>query len=191
MGPIVQIVAWLIFYFIIGCILSLFFLVIFLFLQRKEKSKKTLIKKYWVRFIIIIFCFSTILSVVSTGFVVHDIESVNDDYWKNDGGWEFYRMPLEYPYELYLNSAFTYGSLEEWKGHTIYTDGITAFFIHEHTMFGTLHDNRYFIFPFKKGRIEIISSKVSYKLRLKDYGINDAHRFEPVRKHFSRFMKSK
>jgi hypothetical protein len=51
-----------------------------------------------------------------------------DDYWKSGGAWDWWRMPLEYPYELIAVGTTETGSIMEWETGNQHVYGVTKFY---------------------------------------------------------------
>ncbi len=140
----------------------------------------------------------TIIAFIIFGFVrMFQLES---DYWKSKGFDEFYRMPLEYPYEMLLVSGDNLSELCEWPneptlGHKSIIMNIAKYHkegkfvvgeIQPDSVRNSLSGNHaviWFIFNCSTGRYKFIQNKDEYLNELLAQGIKT----EPQLKTFKEF----
>ncbi|MBN1817229.1 MAG: hypothetical protein JW828_07690 [Sedimentisphaerales bacterium] len=100
-------------------------------------------------------------------------------YWKSQGYYNRYRMPLEYPYELSMNDIIDYGKIKTWPGSSkepswkvfdirkIYKQGNLVLGKSEDRMG---KESFWFIFDCGTDREEIFQSEEEYSKKLKSLG---------------------
>lgn len=59
--------------------------------------------------------FSGAFVVVMCGLGIYAMEKDSDDYWEYQGAWDFWRMPLEEPYQLVMIDTFDTAMIGRWK----------------------------------------------------------------------------
>jgi len=67
--------------------------------------------------------FVAVMCVIS----IYNIESSMGDYWKSQGGWDSWRMPLDEPYELSMINSMENASIRKWQAQNPIISGIIRF----------------------------------------------------------------
>jgi len=69
----------------------------------------------WKRTCSLVLACGCAFTILICGLNFYDMFGDADDYWKSKGGWHFWRLPLEEPYELRMVDSMEQGSIAAWK----------------------------------------------------------------------------
>jgi hypothetical protein len=104
---------------------------------------------------------------------VYIMEKDLDDYWKSTGAWDWWRMPLEYPYELIAVGNKDMGSIMEWETGTQYVFGVTEFYKSGNLIAGkaSSYQGHLFVFDCSNGIVVWYENETEFRDALVDFGL--------------------
>jgi len=116
--------------------------------------------------------FALAFVVVMCGLGIYVMEKDSGNYWEYEGAWDFYRMPLEEPYELVMIDTMDSASINKWKeGSTIVGDiveyekrGALIAGHCQHTSYSFYtKDKPWFVFDCATGQVDTYASKEAFE----------------------------
>ena len=123
MGPIIVIIFWAILLAPLGLFLGLVLMFAgtsILYRFRNTPKEKRL--SAWAKFgfsVLFTMAFVPVMCI----FGIYMMEKDTNNYWKSEGAWDYWRMPLEEPYELVMIDTMDSASIGKWKdGSAIVAD---------------------------------------------------------------------
>ena len=136
------------------------------------------------------------------------------NYWKDQGAYDFFRMPLEYPYELVMLDDINDAILQTWdnSGYKMLSEdielvnfgniwGIRHYYKQGNIVLGEfvpkLYDNSqqswtsppesWFVFDCNSGQAQTFKNKTSYLNKLKGLGFEEEPKLLSVRENWDNF----
>lgn len=170
----------------VGTFVLCLFILSFLYKKRNQKSsvKLQIVKRILLS---LLFAFFAAIIIPSSflllGGVCLCIDSMYaQDYWRYDGVQDYFRMPLEPPYELVMIDTIDYASINVWKENSgSQLSGITHYEKRGYLIFGersnewiesqrTEEDREWFIFDLSNGDKSLFESEEYFKAELASRG---------------------
>jgi len=102
-----------------------------------------------------------------------------DDYWASKGAWDWWRMPLEYPYELIAVGSLDMGSISNWETDEQPVFGVTRFYKSGNIVAGEIAANyssyqgQWFSFDCSNGQVAWYDSKVEFHQALDELAVEE------------------
>jgi hypothetical protein len=113
------------------------------------------------------------------------------DYWKSSGAWDWWRMPLEYPYELIAVGTQDIGYIREWETNTQYVDGIARFYKNGNLIAGeaSSYQGKLFIFDCSNGTVIWYDNEAEFREAMVNFGFDRETVFLTVEENMKLYWK--
>jgi len=193
MGPLFVIIFWAIILtpivFLIGACLSFLGVpfIYWLFKIPKEKRRIGLLCKFGLTMFFAVVFVPTICAVG-----IYLMEKDVDDYLNSKGAWDYWRMPLEEPYELSMVDTIDDAAITRWKNGGHIVSGIS-----EYERRGTLiagrcsknhlnpNQNKWFIFDCASGSVEKFESEEEFLQAFKNRGFSQPVEMKTIKENWA------
>lgn len=192
MGPLFVIIFWAIMLTPIGFLIGacLFFggiqLAYWLFKVPKEKRRISLL---WRFVLTIVFTVIFVPTMCAVG--IYLAEKDTDDYWKSQGAWDYWRMPLEEPYELSMIDTMDDASISKWKNGGSIVWGISKYEKRGKLVAGYCekkrfrgNKNKWFIFDCGSGSIEEFKSEEEFLRACESSGFSQPVNMKTIKQNW-------
>jgi len=124
----------------------------------------------------LLFAFIIDVGVCICGVAIVAVRSNN--YWEYDGCGDFWRMPLEPPYQLEMINSLDEASIGEWKSNKWHLGGVTQYVKQGNIVagrfsnsFGEKTMSGFFLFDCKTGRLERFDEEKAFNSACADWGL--------------------
>ena len=128
MGPLFVIILWVLILTPIGLILGL--LLSFIGFPVFHRLRKTPIEKRktgWLRRLLVAFLFTMLFIPTICGLGLYLSFKDQDNYWEYHGAFDFWRMPLEEPYQLVMIDTIEQAGISKWRDGSYIVYGILEY----------------------------------------------------------------
>lgn len=175
--------------FLIGSCLS-FLGIPFAYRLFKIPKEKRRIGLFWRFVFTIVFTVIFVPTICAVG--IYLMEKDIDDYWNSQGAWDYWRMPLEEPYELSMVDTLDHAAIRRWKKGGSIVWGISKYEKRgtlvagrcEKNQFG-LNENRWFVFDCASGSIEEFKSSEEFLQACENYGFSQPINMKTIKENWS------
>jgi hypothetical protein len=135
------------------------------------------------------------------GVLIAMDESAPKDYWEYSGDSDYFRMPLEPPYELVMIDTLDYATIQGWQNSTERKlSGITNYEKRGNLIFGETsanqfeseripQDNKWFIFDLSTGELNVFKVEAELIATLNNKGIKDI-KLKSVSQNWDEYWKN-
>jgi hypothetical protein len=197
MGPLFVIIFWVTILIPIGLILGalLFFggipLIYWIFKVPKEKRRIGLL---WRFILTIVFPAIFVPAMCATG--IYLAEKDTDDYWKSQGVWDYWRMPLEEPYQLSMVDTMNYAAITKWKNGVHIVSGISKYEKRGKLVAGFCEKNQFrryeekwFIFDCVSGSAEEFKSEEEFLQACEIHGFSQPINMKTIEEYWDLYWE--
>lgn len=196
MGGGIVVIIWAILLIPIGVSLGTFIfyvLIPFIYLLRKTQKEEQKFKRKFLLSIL----FTVIFVPSMCGFGIYLMVKDVNDYWKSQGAWDYWRMPLEEPYELVMIDTKDTASINIWENPESLVWGISKYERKGDVMYGEISRGpfhrdeppKYFSFNLKTGQVDKIESLELFTKKLSVYDISEIN-LKSIRENWSEYWKN-
>ncbi|MHC4585076.1 MAG: hypothetical protein ACYS3N_11130 [Planctomycetota bacterium] len=197
MGPLFVIIFWVIILIPIGFIIGAFLFfggIPFIYWILKVPKEKRRIGLLWRFLLTIIFPVIFVPTMCVVG--IYLMEKDTDDYWKSKGAWDYWRMPLEEPYELSMVDTMDDASIGKWKNGRSIVWGISKYekrgtlvagFCEKKQFRGK--QNKWFIFDCTSGSIEEFKSEEEFHQACETHGFSQPVNMKTIKENWALYWK--
>jgi hypothetical protein len=197
MGPLFVIIFWAIILtpvgFLIGACLFLggIKFAYWLFKIPKEKRRISLL---WRFVLTIVFTIIFVPTMCAVG--IYLMEKDTDDYWNSRGAWDYWRMPLEEPYQLSMVDTMDDASISRWKNGRVIVGGIIKYekrgklvtgFCEKKQLRG--NENKWFIFDCTSGSTEEFKSEEEFLHACETHGFSRPVNMKTIKENWALYWK--
>jgi len=122
---------------------------------------------------------------------VYIMEKDLGDYWKSSGAWDWWRMPLVYPYELIAVSSKDTGDIREWETKRQYVDRINKFYKNGNLIAGeaSSYQGKFFLFDCSDGTVIWYDGEMEFREAIVQLGFDKDTIFLTVEENINLFWK--
>ena len=176
----------------------------FLLLRKKARLGVKLAYSLLLGSVIFVFLF------IASGYLMYREENLSLDYWRHKGtydwlklSYESYRVPLEYPYELYMGKGWDNADIRGWwnafsdeeeEKRRIIIFNVLSLYKHNSLVIGEYSTATYgtepeawFIFDCNDGSKILYENKAEFLDAIKDVGASAELRLTPVKQAWKEF----
>lgn len=142
--------------------------------------------------------FAFLFVLIMCGLNIYDMKKYANDYWKSQGGWGHWRIPLEEPYEFYMIDTMELGSIGIWRESIPIINDVTDYEKHGNLIAGrTLKgrsdkseiDQIWFLFDCKSGNLKTFESLEQLQKAWRKSGSDRSLNMKTVRDHWYKYWK--
>lgn len=153
--------------------------------------------KYTITILFLVMMLLLLLGITCTVRIIDFMKG--GDYWSSQGDYDTYRMPLEYPYELFMIDEIRSATIRTWPGSKqgLWIDmyDIQKVFKQENLLFGeTGHSSGkgfiWFIFNCESGRLEEFKAEEEFWKRAKELGFLGEPKLIPIKEYWDSFWSN-
>lgn len=198
MGPLIDLIfvgAVLFPYgFIIGLLLSLVGIPALHRIRNTPKDKRCMGVRRRLR---ISAAFASVFVVVVLGDALFRMYKDQDDYWRYEGAFDFYRMPLEEPYELVMIDSLDKASIGRWQESESLIWGIIRYERRANFLIGETTDESFpdrnsrptgwFIFDLTSGHLYKYRSLSELREEAPSHGIQPPFAFTSIKDNWDHY----
>lgn len=101
------------------------------------------------------------------------------DYYGYGGDFDYYRIPLDYPYEISMIDTTDCGDITKWQEDRIILGGITQYHKQDNIIIGKIssecffsHKSEWFSFDTSTGKAVLYASEKEYEQAIKELGFS-------------------
>jgi len=178
MGPLLVIIFWAILLTPIGLFLGLVLMFTgtsILYRFRNTPKEKRL--SGWAKFgFSILFMMAFVPLMCTLG--IYMMEKDTNNYWKSQGAWDYWRMPLEEPYELVMIDLMDTASIGKWKDESSIVSDIIEYEKRGSVLAGHCRDihfgsntEHWFLFDCSTGHNDNYTSKEAFETACQQKGL--------------------
>ena len=115
----------------------------------------------------------------------------SNNYWEDAGFGDFWRMPLEPPYQLEMIDSLDEASIGEWKSNKWHLGGVTKYVKEGDILAGRFNNsgetrtNGYFLFDCKTGRLEKFDEEKAFNSACAERGLAQPATLNSVKENWN------
>lgn len=119
-----------------------------------------------------------------------------NDYYNYAGDFDFYRMPLDYPYELSMIDMIDCAGISRWKEDKLLVAGISHYYKRDNLIVGKISaecfavdTSAWFSFDTKTGRVEEYKTEEEFRRALKELGFDQEPELRTIQENWDLFWR--
>lgn len=146
----------------------------------------------WGKRILLTLLITSVISVGVISFCVVDHINCTKDFWRCEGQFDYYRMPLLYPFQLEWTDTLEWASLSQWRHSDSSCDicHISEIYMGNQIIAGQ-YDKGYFIADSKTLQVSTYPEKTEFTQALKNKGLIDEPQMIPLQDMWDEYLKNK
>jgi hypothetical protein len=142
-------------------------------------------------------CLFTILFVPAVcGFLIFLSFKDENNYWAYEGAFDFWRMPLEEPYELVMIDTLDHAGIGKWKENSFIIHGITEYEKRGPLLAGYYSDHfhpetkGWFLFDCRTGNLERFPTETQFSAACAEQGFTNPVRMRTIQENWDLYWSN-
>ena len=160
----------------------------------KVPKEKRRIGLLWRFVLTIVFTVIFVPTMCAVG--IYLAEKDTDDYWNSKGAWDYWRMPLEEPYQLSMVDTLDNAAIGRWKKGGSIVWGISKYEKRGILLAGcceknqfSQNENKWFIFDCASGSAEEFESKEEFLQACETHGFSQPLNMKTIKENWALYWK--